>query len=841
MHDNGAIATWRGLTDGKVVYPDDELVLQADVCPTGAIAIQVRGHSRDPGAFGAVVPFTGISIKSRIYVPSFGGTCYTSTNLAESLTLSGGAPYLEATALAIEGETSSLGIWSEDRGFKTSAILLVRTKEALAVAVEYIAPLPCDSTTDVATPKVMIDAVRGDWKAALAPYRDWYVQAFASEIAQRNQVTWASRISTAIDQFDMADRNLGAISKLVDPQRTLLHVWEARAPAFDQQLPDWSPRAGYGEFVARAKQRGFRTMAYVNTYCVNTESPKVVANKIPSFALTRKWFGIHQWGDPPVEWATAVPGQLLYLDPLAPGWRDFHVREMQEWARVTRTDANYEDVASIAGDSGNGTVVGMMGAEGGTAIFQALLARNGSVPMATEHVADHMAFASRWPMRLPQRWGDDAQRRFWMSNLRPVCTYIFGHGSRPWIPLIGAESEKSRVLIMACSDALGGLAQFPAHPMELDARHGILAHMIRRARLWESRSIQPDLRPATSPSGPTCRYQDAEGRGYTYSATDSVHEFRDDAGHPLYQRITAVTKFDSPLRISGWPAFDNHGPIGLSPNQWYALEPDDGHRTAIEITAIPQEAMVSSWAETTSFATLELAALSESSSKTATVSLIAHREVAAMTLNDLPCELAGGTSKSYRVNLPARMVFAFNEVPVPANGPLPGSPVGRFRSIATGIDRGAEYVPRARTIVNVDGFRDPVLLVSNEGGGDSEVARDYLFRVPSADSSAMVVVRTTQRRFGNGAIVRACVNGREVQRVDFPSGGGTPPTDGKVSDAEQWIIPLGTHVGQMVLLTLYTDGKADDNSDQIWVSLPTLIDDSGQVIVRRPANVDSVD
>jgi hypothetical protein len=153
-------------------------------------------------------------------------------------------------------------------------------------------------------------------------------------------------------------------------------------------------------------------MAYVNTYCVNTESPKVVANKIPSFALTRKWFGIHQWGDPPVEWATAVPGQLLYLDPLAPGWRDFHVREVQEWARVTRTDANYEDVASIAGDSGNGTVAGMMGAEGGTAMFQALLARNGSVPMATEHVADHMAFASRWPMRLPQRWGDDAQRRF---------------------------------------------------------------------------------------------------------------------------------------------------------------------------------------------------------------------------------------------------------------------------------------------------------------------------------------------------------------------------------------------------------------------------------------------
>jgi len=305
----------------------------------------------------------------------------------------------------------------------------------------------------------------------------------------------------------------------------------------------------------------------------------------------------------------------------------------------------------------------------------------------------------------------------------------------------------------------------------------------------------------------------------------------------LYQRITGVTRFDSPLRISGWPASDSRGPTGLMPNQWYALEPDDGCRTAIEITAIPPGVVVSSWAETPSFAMLELTALPDINSSTTTISLIAHRGVSAMTLNDLPCDLIGAMSTSYELRLPARMVFSFDKVPVAGNGPLPAGPVGRFQSTATGIDRGTEYVPRARTVVSVDGFRDPVLLVSNEGGGDSEVARDYLFRVPAAISSAVVIVRTTQRFFGNGAIVRACVNGREVQRVDLLSNGGKPPADGKDSDAEKWVIPLGSYANQMVLLTVCTNGKEDDNSDQIWISPPILIDDPGQVSSRRPATV----
>jgi len=831
------VATWRGLTDGTTFFPDDEYELRASIRPSGAIAIQALGRSADAGVFGVVLPVTNLPLSSSIYVPSFGGARYRATDLAESLTLTGGAPYLEATALAIEGNASTIGIWAEDAKFRSSAVFLVRARDSLAVALETLAPMPCDSNREITSQGLVIDAVAGDWKAALAPYRDWYAHTFAGEIAERDTVGWPDSISVVLDQFEMDDRGLRAIASQVDPHRTLLHVWEARAADFDRDLPDWSPRSGYGEFVTRARHYGFRTMAYVNAYCVNAASKAVVANAIPNFALTRKWFGIHQWGDPPVEWSTAKAGQLLYLDPLARGWREFHLRQMLEWSRITRTDANYEDVGSIAGDGGNGTIDGLTGAEGGTAMFRELLRGNGAVPMATEHTADHMAFAARWSMRLPQRWGNADQHRFWMEGLRPVSNYLFGQSCRPWVPVIGAESEQSRVLVLACSDALGGLSQFPSRPADLEARHGVLAHMIRRAKLWQSRSLHPDLRPAAPGPAPTCTYRDSAGASYTYWATDRLQELRDAANHPLYQRVTGVNRFTSALRISGWPAFDANGPIGLSPSHWYVLEPDNGERSTIQLCDIQPGVAVSGWAETTSYAILQLAATPGHADEQTRISIAASRQVTAMTINDLPSEPPPAAGKIYEIDLPARIVFSFVDVPNAGPGPLPSKPAGRFQTLGTGLDRGSEYFPRARAAVHVDGLPDPVLLMSNEGGGDAEVVRDYLFRVPTKFASAIVVTRTTQRRFGNGAIVRACINGREVLQADFASGGGSLPADGMTSQAELWSIPLGSHAGQMVLLSLCTNGKSDDNSDQIWISLPNLADDSTQRLVRRPADL----
>ena len=59
------------------------------------------------------------------------------------------------------------------------------------------------------------------------------------------------------------------VAGMFEPDTVLFHEWNARAPGFDRDLPDWTPREGYPERVRSLQEHGFRTMAYVNTYCVN--------------------------------------------------------------------------------------------------------------------------------------------------------------------------------------------------------------------------------------------------------------------------------------------------------------------------------------------------------------------------------------------------------------------------------------------------------------------------------------------------------------------------------------------------------------------------------------------
>ena len=403
--ESGIEATWTGLSNGKERFPDERLTLSFQVDRADGT---LEGHaivsSSKGGVYGVQMPIANLHGDHRVYVPSLGGLLYDKQRKPSVVTLSG-APFWEAPVIAIEGRQGSLGLWIEDESMQATFAFITWTGKTFATAIESLAPMPFESHKQFKSATWRIDAFDGGWVAAMTPYKQWYAKTFAKELAQRAAVAWADKIRVVLDEVDHQPDVWRRIASMCDPQTVLIHEWNARAANFDHDLPDWTPRPGYVERVRALKSLGFRTMAYVNTYCVNYNSPVFVRDRIADFGLTRRIPSFLEYGHAPETFATAPAGQLLYLDPLSPGWRKYHTEMMIRWHNQTGTDANYEDTAGSVGDFGNGIVGGKAGAQGATEQFREILNRNGQVPMASEYAPDAIAFASRWPLRYQQVWG----------------------------------------------------------------------------------------------------------------------------------------------------------------------------------------------------------------------------------------------------------------------------------------------------------------------------------------------------------------------------------------------------------------------------------------------------
>jgi len=772
--ERGIQATWTGLANGEQQFPAEKLSVEFWVEPdSGEIAWRAWGTSDTGGVYGVQIPIANLHAEHLLYVDSFSGLRYDS-EMGPALITLGGGPFVEAPVIALEGRQDTLGLWIEDEQFHPNFCYLNWSGTSFGVAIEHLNLMPFEELTQVESVTWRLDAFPGGWVDAMTPYKEWYARTFAEEMAARDAVEWADRIRIVIDHFAKTPEMYDELAGTFDAETVLLHEWNARAPEFDQEHPDMTPREGYVERVAAQERYGFHTMAYVNTYCVNYRSPVFVRDGIEEFALTRRIRGLWRYTKPPVTWDSLEDGQLVYLDPLAPGWREYHTDTMIEWNRVTGTDVNYEDTAGACGDYGNGVVDGIFAARGSVEMFRELLRRSPDVPMAAEYGPDPIAFAVRWPLRYQQVWGVPATREMWMSHMRPVAAYLFGH--RPWIPNIRAEDNFSHHVVMACSDALGGMAQMPAYGSTLDATSGALVQMKQRARLFSARQLTAHFVPERWERDLACMYRDDVGRIYRYYADGNVHRMVGPDGRSLYERVTGLNRFATALKLPGWPAVGEEGLLGLNPGVRYALVPGVPDRTQVQVTSLPDGVMVNRFYETERFTVLGLQPVGEDGPASGSVELIASAKTATVLVNDAAADAPvwlddedRSEPTGYETDFPAHLVFVHGRVDAPALGErfAGGLEDVRYILMGTGLDRGGEYDRDLTAAWEVPGEDRPVVFRYLAIGSDAEVTMDFLVRVPAAETALEVYVKNTQVRYGDGATVRLYLNGRLVHEHDF--------------------------------------------------------------------------
>lgn len=837
----GMSCTWRGLTDGLRVYPDDTLTISAVVDGrTGHIELTATATTATDDLVGVMVPILNLRPNHSVYAPSFGGVCYAPADLAaKRLFALNNAPFVEAPVLVAESATGSIGLWMEDATFKPYASFFGGDGATSALGIEALQTMPFEGKRSARSARWRICAYRGAWPTAVEAYRGWYTRTFAPEIAMREAIAWPKDIAVVVDR---GVRDPGALSRLasvIDPQRTLVHEWNPRSAAFDTQLPDFTPNAAFITLVQQARSLGFRSMGYVNTHCVNVGSPVFTRDGIASFGLTRQIRSISRYLDARKTFANAAVGELLYLDPLSPGWRRYHTDSMIAWRTASGADANYEDTGGTAGDFGNGEVEAFSGAQGGWAQFRDLLERN-PVPMATEFCPDNLGFASWWALRHPQRWGTDEVRKQWETRHRPMTMALFGSG-RAWVPTVSAETEARKWTVVACSDALGGVAQLEATEATFDSRAGLARHMVDRARLFVQLGLKPHLTDWTSDPTVACRYIDRSGSTYAYRVRDGVQELVNAAGLPLYQRATGRMRIDSPLRIAGFPGISSTGNIGLLPTAHYALGPVGTEGTAVVVDKCPASSSISRYVETADFALVTFAA-NGAPAGDRTLGFLARVDFTEVLVRDragATIRRSGPLARNARIELtvdePGDVLLLRRSVaalPPPAGTSsvalLPALPAGRYIVEGSGLDRGGSYTPPRTQTFCLSGVTPCPSFRFVSGGGDSEIAFDHLFTPPSADCAVEFAVRNTQTRYGDGTVCRVQVNGRTVFSQDL--GPQRNSTGALVWDtsARMCRVPVGAYAGRPIVLTVSVWGKGDANADETWLSEARLVTDSAQ-------------
>ena len=126
------------------------------------------------------------------------------------------------------------------------------------------------------------------------------------------------------------DENFEKFVKIYGKDRILMMVWNARADAWDVNLPEWNVRKNYAEGVARAHKHNVKTMAYVNICCANYYSDAWKKYNMDKIFLTRKNslyqykndvvktkakalnIGNNDYGAAPDLMQDVTPGRILY-------------------------------------------------------------------------------------------------------------------------------------------------------------------------------------------------------------------------------------------------------------------------------------------------------------------------------------------------------------------------------------------------------------------------------------------------------------------------------------------------------------------------------------------------
>ena len=260
---------------------------------------------------------------------------------------------------------------------------------------------PFETVKQITTATWRLNAYEGDWKMPALAYRQWMHEAL--QPADRSEMpAWVNDINVIIFHSNVDIDILAPLSRLVDPEQTLIFLHQWRHRGHDGDLPNYTPDAikpEFADFVKKAHRYGFKVMAHVNMIGVSEYHPlyakfEKYQVRDPHTGEKTGWY----WEDR----HTSIDSHA-FINPASSEYRKMFVDTLKNlWERY-QVDAFHLDISSPVYNDNNGLIDGLTYAEGNILLHQEIRAAIPGIILGGEGLNDvtfiHESFVQRF--RIP--------------------------------------------------------------------------------------------------------------------------------------------------------------------------------------------------------------------------------------------------------------------------------------------------------------------------------------------------------------------------------------------------------------------------------------------------------
>lgn len=401
----------------------DSLLTEMRVDEQGHMYLKQTAEATGEGI--SSVSFTlQVPIEYEIIIPTWNGICLTEGNSSPFMTSLAYPRNWQAQMLLIQTTKGGLLIHAVDDGSQFKCLNIAQDESYFYLTIETIPQAPFTQYERFETCEWAFIPYEGSWQRGADIYKAFMNETFGLDEIIASKPEWAKDIEL-VCLMDIVDKNLVTeLAKLVDPEKTLLHLVNWRTSNYDVNYPDYSVREGLKSGVDYAHELGFKVSVHANMIGAHLDNADYIEYNLQDAAvLDSKTL------------EQVIEGYLAYgmdysfaqINQASTVWQDVLIEQLREIIEVVGVDVVHLDQSLLYFNDGRGLVNGMTTMQGNVELQRRLAEAYPDVVFSGEGINEfNTRYASLLQMHVYgldnafQSWNET-----WFDQILPITNYLF--------------------------------------------------------------------------------------------------------------------------------------------------------------------------------------------------------------------------------------------------------------------------------------------------------------------------------------------------------------------------------------------------------------------------------
>lgn len=351
----------------------------------------------------------------------------------------------EMQMFIIQGANGGYLIYQQDNGTQYKRLWLSNDGTNFNFTIETVPQAPFSGYRQFTTQPWVVVAYEGDWTVGASLYKQYMDNAFGMADINAAKPDKAAEI-TAMVLTDLDSNTLTMLQKLAtltDASEIALIVPGWRAERYDENYPDYTPKAGLKSYIQQAQAMGYKVLLHANLIGCDDSSPYYTAygleddRYLDTFSL-----------NPRMEsWTTTYSVSFWLMNPASRDWQDLLIAKLTEAYQTLGVDGFHLDQSLVAYNDGRGYVNGMTAMQGVVELERRLAQALPDCIFSGEGTNEFNYRYANFLQRAPyginsatgMSWSEEK-----IAQILPVDALLYGSGTRlyhyPAMPTSGSET-----------------------------------------------------------------------------------------------------------------------------------------------------------------------------------------------------------------------------------------------------------------------------------------------------------------------------------------------------------------------------------------------------------------